>query len=265
MNREAVASGNANGVDVVASHFDDRAKRYAEKYAAERPRHLYEHEKRERASWAGEWISRFAQQRPVASCLDVGCGDGRLLRSVLAAHERWTGTGIDVSPGMIETARRHAEPASAVHRAAWSVGSLDDCQQMADVVVSLGVIGYQADQPAFLTQLASRVLPGGLLILSVANGRSVLRSTRTIVQRAKDAWRRGERRVRFGTLQLRMVDQLLKSQELQRVELRWLCFGLGLPRSDLEVRASCWCEHHCTNRLLAERLAQVVLVCYQRS
>lgn len=252
-------------VDLVARHFDGRAATYADKYVGQRPRHLYEHEKRQRARWTLEWIDRYARQCHAGRCLDVGCGDGQLLSAVLGVHQSWTGIGIDISNRMIEVAKSRSASTAHQERVRWHAGPLRDLEALADVVVSLGVMGYQVDQLEFVAELASRVVPGGLLIVSFANARSWLRRSRTMIQRARTAASRRARQIASSAVPCRQVDQRLGALGLHRTELRWSCFGLGLPYSYSEVQLSRWCEDRITHRSLAERLAQVAVACYQRN
>ncbi len=67
-------------------------------------------------------------------------------------------------------------------RITWQVGALQEASGGYDIVVSLGVVGYQSDQSTFLRALAARVRPGGLLIFTFANALSIPRRARTVVQ-----------------------------------------------------------------------------------
>src|SRR4029079_6284828 len=99
------------------------------------------------------------------TALDVGCGAGLLCEPLARLGARVT--GIDASPEVIAVAREHAAAAGlAIDYRAGDVQALDG---QFDLVTSLEVIEHVADPGAFLKSLASRLAPGGLLILSTPN------------------------------------------------------------------------------------------------
>lgn len=105
--------------------------------------------------------------RPLAdkTALDVGCGAGLLTEPLarLGAHV----TGIDAAPELIEAARTHAGQAGlAIRYVAGEVATLD---QRFDLVTALEVVEHVADPAAFVRQLAEKLAPGGLLIMSTPN------------------------------------------------------------------------------------------------
>jgi ubiquinone/menaquinone biosynthesis C-methylase UbiE len=105
------------------------------------------------------------------SVLDVGCGTGRLLRSI---HGRWPGAdlmGIDPTPGMVEQARQLTP---SVTFEAGFAEALPVPDASVDVVVSTFSFHHWSDQSAGLREvirvlrqegyffLADAVLPGWL-------------------------------------------------------------------------------------------------------
>ena len=95
------------------------------------------------------------------SALDVGCGAGLLAEplSRLGAEV----TAVDAAPELISAAQAHAagQGLSIDYRA---VG-VEDLIGEYDLVTALEVIEHVADPQAFVTSLAARLAPGGLLIL----------------------------------------------------------------------------------------------------
>ncbi|GAA4023418.1 bifunctional 3-demethylubiquinone 3-O-methyltransferase/2-octaprenyl-6-hydroxy phenol methylase [Sphingomonas swuensis] len=99
------------------------------------------------------------------TALDVGCGAGLLAEPLarLGAHV----TGIDAAPELIEAARTHAgQSGLAIRYVAGEVGALDGTF---DLVTALEVVEHVADPAAFVRQLADRLAPGGLLVMSTPN------------------------------------------------------------------------------------------------
>ena len=259
-----VGHQHRNVLRQVADHFSARAGGYSEKYAAAQPRHLFEHEKRQRAALTHTWIRAYARQVSQGQLLDVGCGDGRNICQVLAAHARWRAVGVDLSCAMIEQARRVAARGQVADRAQWTVGSVDALNGAFDVVTALGVVGYQADQLAFLESLAARVVPNGLLIFTYANALSVPRRVRSIVQNARRFGADKNDAVRFRTITVRQLDDCLAIKMFSRIHLCWLCFGIGLPDSRHEVELSRWMERRWNAAPWSRFIAQVGLACYRR-
>jgi len=99
------------------------------------------------------------------TALDVGCGAGLLAEPLARLGAKVT--AIDAAPELIEAAKAHAEGQglSIDYRA---VG-LELLEAHYDLVTSMEVIEHVADPQAFIDDLAARLAPGGLLILSTPN------------------------------------------------------------------------------------------------
>jgi SAM-dependent methyltransferase len=116
---------------------------------------------RRRAAMVRDWG---APLRPGDRVLELGCGDGAL--SCLLAAEGFDVTGVDISPGMIEEARRRAERESSAAR--FEVADSDgfvagggpfDAGAPFDAVVSFmgAFFTYLEDPSEFLLRIAPRV------------------------------------------------------------------------------------------------------------
>ena len=99
------------------------------------------------------------------TALDVGCGAGLLAEPL--ARLGGQVTAIDAAPELIEAARAHATGSglSIDYRAV----AVEDLKGKFDLVTSMEVIEHVADPQAFVKDLAARLAPGGLLILSTPN------------------------------------------------------------------------------------------------
>ena len=99
------------------------------------------------------------------TALDVGCGAGLLAEPL--ARMGATVTAIDAAPELIEAAKGHAAGAGlTIDYRAIGVEALDG---RFDLVTAMVVVEHVADPRAFVTSLAARLAPGGLLILSTPN------------------------------------------------------------------------------------------------
>lgn len=106
--------------------------------------------------------------RPLAgkTALDIGCGAG-LVCEPLARLGAET-TGVDASSENIGVAATHAEASGLdIRYMAGEVASLDI--GTFDLVTCLEVIEHVADKRAFLKDVADRLAPGGLLVMSTPN------------------------------------------------------------------------------------------------
>ncbi|MBX7527914.1 bifunctional 2-polyprenyl-6-hydroxyphenol methylase/3-demethylubiquinol 3-O-methyltransferase UbiG [Qipengyuania vesicularis] len=114
------------------------------------------------------WAGDVRDTRPLAgrSALDVGCGAGLLCEPL--ARLGADVTGVDAAPENTAAAAIHAERAGldirymAGELASHDIGTFD-------LVTAMEVIEHVADKQAFANELAARLAPGGLMVLSTPN------------------------------------------------------------------------------------------------
>ena len=114
------------------------------------------------------WGGDIADPSPLAgkTALDVGCGAGLLCEPL--ARLGASVTGVDASVQNIAAAMAHAEGGGlTIDYRAGELGELRLGQF--DLVTCLEVIEHVADKAEFLSQLAARLAPDGLMILSTPN------------------------------------------------------------------------------------------------
>ncbi|WP_435418847.1 bifunctional 2-polyprenyl-6-hydroxyphenol methylase/3-demethylubiquinol 3-O-methyltransferase UbiG [Parerythrobacter aurantius] len=114
--------------------------------------------------WGGD-IDSYA---PLAgkTALDIGCGAGLLCEPLARMGAKVT--GVDAAAENIEAAQAHAKGSGlAIDYRHGELGELG--LGRFDLVTCLEVIEHVADKPAFIGQLADRLAPGGLMILSTPN------------------------------------------------------------------------------------------------
>lgn len=120
------------------------------------------------------WVAAYPPQTQI---LDFGCGSGVLLKALSAAG--FNLTGVDVSPGMLEEARRTMESVPQRERAQlFAVNEQFEgphTEQTYHGIFCLGVLEYLEDPQALLAHLTGLLKPGGFLIMSFPNQASSLR------------------------------------------------------------------------------------------
>ena len=123
------------------------------------------------------WQADESGFRPLAgkTALDVGCGAGLLAEPLARLGAQVT--AIDAAPELIEAAQAHAKGAGlTIDYRPHPVEQV--CGQF-DLVTSMEVIEHVADPAQFVSDLAKRLAPGGLLILSTP-GKTALSKLLTI-------------------------------------------------------------------------------------
>ena len=113
--------------------------------------------------WGGD--ARSFQPLAEKKALDVGCGAGLLCEPL--ARLGACVTGVDAAPENVRAAAAHA--ADSGLSITYHAGEVADLPGVYDLVTSMEVVEHVNDPAAFLAQLADRLAPGGLLILSTPN------------------------------------------------------------------------------------------------
>jgi len=115
-----------------------------------------------------QWDGDVGARHPLTgkTALDVGCGAGLLCEPL--ARLGADVTGVDAAEENVMVARQHA--------AAMGLGVTYHAGELAtlapgqfDLVTAMEVIEHVADKAAFVAELANRLAPGGLMILSTPN------------------------------------------------------------------------------------------------
>jgi SAM-dependent methyltransferase len=118
-----------------------------------------------------ETIDRFVRA-PSPRVLDVGCGTGFLLEQL--AGRGFSGVGVDLSPDSVEHANRRLAEIGAADRLRAEVGSAyEPPDGPFDLIALTDVLEHLEDPRRCLAALRERLAPGGLLVISTPNRRSL--------------------------------------------------------------------------------------------
>ena len=144
--------------DDIRSFFDGLAADYAERHGSAGP--LLAHRL--------AVLDRHAEFAPSDTVLDVGCGPGTHLRALADRIDR--GIGVDLSPNMIETARRRTSHPALSFR-------VDDAEALnsvpsdsVDTVICVGVLEHVLRPGRALRQVARVLRPSGRFVALTLNG-----------------------------------------------------------------------------------------------
>jgi 2-polyprenyl-6-hydroxyphenyl methylase/3-demethylubiquinone-9 3-methyltransferase len=121
-----------------------------------------------RAAIDAHWPAASGSARPLAgkAALDIGCGAGLVCEPL--ARLGASVTGVDAAAENVAAASAHAEGVGLdIRYMAGEVAALDI--GTFDLVTSVEVIEHVADKPAFLRDVAARLAPDGLLVMSTPN------------------------------------------------------------------------------------------------
>ena len=125
-----------------------------------------------RLAYIRDWIDQHwaldeHSRRPLEgkTALDVGCGAGLLAEPLARLGAKVT--AIDPTPELISVARDHA--AGQGLEIDYRVSAVEDLDGTFDLITSMEVIEHTADPQQFINDLAKRLAPNGLLMMSTPN------------------------------------------------------------------------------------------------
>jgi 2-polyprenyl-3-methyl-5-hydroxy-6-metoxy-1,4-benzoquinol methylase len=250
----------------VSTLFNSRSKKYNAIYSKTHSKKLLHQEKKVRAETVENLVIHYLSTNNEDVVVDVGCGMGNVLLNLRKRGLRGKMYGADVSHDMIRLANNNLKQSE--HKDInFITGSIEDISVRANMVLSLGVLGYQQEQEKFLDNLSNLVDRKGYLIFTTANGDSFLRLSRQYLSKLH-SFIKGKTKskgVEFFSIRNKKVDSLLIKNGFKVEKKVYMTFGLGLVASSIECSMDRWFfKYFSNNSFIGKYFSLSVIYVYKR-
>lgn len=247
----------------VSKLFDSRSKEYDQIYGDSKK--LLHKEKRVRAAIVEDMVPNYLSSNAEGVLIDVGCGMGNVILHIKEKGVKAKMYGYDISQEMINLANKKLDltPYKDIN---FRVGSPDNIKEKADVVLSLGVTGYQEKQEEFLASLAKLVSKQGYLIFTTGNGDSFSRKARRYLSKLDSLIKRKIKRsgVVFHPIKNKQVENVLNSHGFKLKKRVYITFGLGLFTSSIEFSIDRFFLKYFSNSFIGKYFSLSVIYVYNK-
>lgn len=249
----------------VSKLFDRRSKKYSDIYSESHSKKLLHQEKKVRAATVEELVIGYLSPINEGVLVDVGCGMGNVLLSLREKGVRAKMYGVDISQDMIRLANKSLDQ-SGYKDINFIIGSVEDITVSSNMVISLGVLGYQEKQEEALAALSSLVDNKGYLIFTTANGDSCLRLARRYLSKLH-SFVKGKvksKGVEFSSIKNKQVERVLLQHGFKAQKKVYITFGLGLIASSIECSIDRWLFKYLSNSFIGKYLSLSVIHVYKK-
>ena len=249
----------------VSKLFDKVSKEYNDIYNDSNSKKLLIQEKKVRAQIVEQLVAEFISPTKNEIVLDIGCGIGNVLMNLKKKGIEAKMYGVDISDGMINEANMKLDQ-SGYKDIKFIMGNLKDIKVSANVLLSLGVIGYQKKQDEFLIELSNLVDSNGYLIFTTANGDSFLRFARRYLSKLHSfiIGRKKRQGVDFLSIKDKQIKAALTKSGFGLKKKVYITFGLGLFASSIECSIDRLMLKYFSNSLIGKYLSLTVIYVYKR-
>ena len=132
----------------ISKLFDQRSSKYKDIYELSSSKNLLHQEKVLRAALVKKFIMQISSFKEEDMIIDVGCGIGNVLLNLKADGIKSKMYGLDISKNMIDIANKNLD-ISGLKDIYFINDSIKNVLKPANIVLSLGVLGYQKEQKDF--------------------------------------------------------------------------------------------------------------------
>jgi len=249
----------------VSKLFDIRSKKYDQIYREPSSKKLLHQEKKVRALVVEELVAGYLSSSEEGVVVDISCGIGNVLLNLRVNGVKAKMYGADISKDMIKLAKKRL--ASFGYKdITFVAGSSEVIDVVADIVLSLGVIGYQKNQIEFIDSLAKLVNKSGYFIFTTANGDSFLRAIRSYLSKLHSILKKEtkSRGVLFSSIKDKQVKRFMKTSGFKLEKRIYLTFGIGLFSSTFECFIDRILFRYFNNSHIGKYLSLSVIHVYKR-
>jgi 2-polyprenyl-3-methyl-5-hydroxy-6-metoxy-1,4-benzoquinol methylase len=249
----------------VSKLFDSRSKIYNHIYSESNSKKLLHQEKKVRAAMVEELVISYLSPTKEGVVVDAGCGMGNVLLNLRENGVKAKMYGVDISQDMIGLANKKLD-LSGYKDINFMTGSLEDITVSANIVLSLGVIGYQEKQEEFLAGLSSLVDNEGYLIFTTANGDSFLRLARRYLSKLHSLikGKTKSKGVEFFSIKNKQVESVLTKSGFKLEKKVYITFGLGLFASSIECSIDRFFLKHFSHSFIGKYTSLTVIYAYKK-
>lgn len=249
----------------VSKLFDSRSKKYKRVYSESDQKNLLHQEKRLRAALVEELVGGYLSPTKEGVVVDVGCGMGNVLLNLREIGVRAKMYGVDISQDMIGLANKNLD-LSGYKDIHFITGSVEGITVSPNVVLSLGVVGYQKKQEEFLVGLSSLVDSGGYLIFTTGNGSSFLRLARRSLSKIHTlvTGKTKSEGVEHFSIKDKQVKSVLTKYGFKLEKKIYITFGLGLFFSSIECSIDRLFFKYFSNSFIGKYLSLTVFYVYKK-
>ena len=249
----------------ISNLFDSRSKKYNQIYSGSHYKNLLHQEKSVRARLVEKLVANYISLDDKDVIVDVGCGMGNVLLNIKERGVNVKMHGVDISQGMIALANERLDVFGYTN-IDFNVGSAKDIIVKANIVLSLGVLGYQKNQESFLTELSNLVDNNGSLIFTTANGDSFLRWARRYLSKLHSLikGKTKSKGVEFFSIKNKQVESVLIKSGFKLNKRIYITFGLGLFASSIECSIDRLFVKYFSNSFVGKYLSLTVIYVYKR-
>jgi 2-polyprenyl-3-methyl-5-hydroxy-6-metoxy-1,4-benzoquinol methylase len=249
----------------VSKLFDSRSKEYGQIYGDLNPKKLLHQEKRVRAALVEDLVVNYSLPIEGGVIVDSGCGMGNVLLNAKNRGVKAEMHGLDISNEMISLANKSLNLTGS-KGINFRTGTLEDAPGCADIVLSLGVLGYQKRQEEFLVGLSNIVVSGGYLIFTTANGDSLTRLARRYLSKIHSTFKGNikSRGVEFLSITDKQVEKILVMHGFKCKKRLYITFGLGLFASSIECSVDRLFFKYFSGGVIGKFLSLTVIYVYKK-
>ena len=249
----------------ISKLFDQRSLKYKVIYELSSSKNLLHQEKVLRAALVKKFIMQISSLKEEEIIIDVGCGIGNVLLNLKANGIKAEMYGLDISKNMIDFAKKNLD-LSGFKNIYFINDSITDNLKPANIVLSLGVIGYQKKQEDFIKNLSNLVIEDGYFIFTTANGDSLLRKLRMIISKSYGFFKKKTKNKRVEFLPIKNIQVMnILNNEFEIKKKFYITFGLGLFSSSIECLIDRFFFKYLNNSKIGKYFSLSVIYIFKKS